>query len=382
MNKMKIALLGFDFSSPNKGCEALAYSFVNMISELNIDKIELHVFGSGELGVIPQRYPNITFVGHRLRMKRPNYWVELLKMFKRMDCIFDITFGDGFSDIYGKLWNANTDMAKEIAIRSGVPFVLLPQTYGPYASTLLKYWAANIVKRATKVFSRDELSAAEMRILGCKNVIVTTDLAFALPYNKTQYSISGDRLKVGLNVSSLLWDGGHNIKLKTDYKDFCREIVKKYSISTNAEVHLIPHVIDKKNPSALENDSRICRLLKQEFSDAILAPDFESPIDAKSYISNMDVFIGARMHSTIGAMSSGVPAIPFSYSKKFEGLYGNLQYPYIISATQLDTLEAINLVEKYISERDKLEEARKAAMSKIDKQLEIVRGEIKKLIIN
>lgn len=377
---MKAALLGFDFSSSNKGCEALAYSFINMINQMNIGEIELHIFGNGELGAIPQYYPKIKFVGYRMRMKRPNYWSFLLKKFKEMDFIFDITFGDGFSDIYGKIWNANTDMAKEIAIRSGVPFILLPQTYGPYSNTILKYWAANIVKRATKVFSRDELSANEMEALGCKKVVVTTDLAFALPYNKSMYQMSEKKLKIGFNVSSLLWDGGHNIRLQTDYKEFCRQIVKRYSKDTNTEIHLIPHVVDIKNPNALENDSRICQLLKQEFKDAVLAPDFESPIDAKSYISNMDVFIGARMHSTIGAISSGVPAIPFSYSKKFEGLYGNLQYPYIISATKMNTNESINLVEKYISELDLLEDTRKMAMSKIDKKLEIVRNEMKEMI--
>ena len=40
-------------------------------------------------------------------------------------------------------------------------------------------------------------------------------------------------------------------------------------------------------------------MLKEEFPCAVLAPDFKNPIEAKSYISNMDVFIGARMHSTI-----------------------------------------------------------------------------------
>ena len=33
------------------------------------------------------------------------------------------------------------------------------------------------------------------------------------------------------------------------------------------------------------------------------------------------------MHATIGAISSGVATIPFSYSRKFEGLFGNLEYP-------------------------------------------------------
>ena len=61
-----------------------------------------------------------------------------------------------------------------------------------------------------------------------------------------------------------------------------------------------------------------------------MAPAFENPIQAKSYISNMDCFIGSRMHSTIASISSGVPTLPVSYSRKFEGLFETLEYPYII----------------------------------------------------
>jgi polysaccharide pyruvyl transferase WcaK-like protein len=51
----------------------------------------------------------------------------------------------------------------------------------------------------------------------------------------------------------------------------------------------------------------------------------------------MDIFLGARMHSTIGAFSAGVPVIPFSYSRKFEGLFQSLEYPYVLNARELDT---------------------------------------------
>ena len=101
-------------------------------------------------------------------------------------------------------------------------------------------------------------------------------------------------------------------------REYCRQIIKKYSEDDKTEIHIIPHVIDEDNYDSLENDSRVCKLLKEEFPCAVLAPDFKDPIEAKSYISNMDVFIGARMHSTIGAISAGVATIPFSYSRKFK----------------------------------------------------------------
>lgn len=377
---MKMALLGFDFNCPNKGCEALSYSFVSMLSEMINEDLELHVFGYADLGEFPKVYPHIKFVWHRMKMKNPLYWYEMRREFEKCTCVFDITYGDGFSDIYGKVWNANTNMAKQIANMTKTPLILLPQTYGPYNNRILKYWAAHIVKKSAIAFSRDKQSADEMFDLGCKNVIPTTDLAFALPFDKTKYSLNSGKMKIGFNVSSLLWDRGHNIKLKTDYREYCRQIIRNYVEIQDVEVHLIPHVIDRNNFDSLENDSRVCHLLHNEFPATVLAPDFSNPIDAKSYISNMNVFIGARMHSTIGSLSSGVPTIPFSYSKKFEGLFGNLVYPYVVSAIKVDTEEAVRLTKEFIDNRSQLEEARKKSIAGVDEKLSIVRDVLVKLL--
>lgn len=312
---------------------------------------------------------------------RVSYFNEL-EVFDDCKCVFDITYGDGFSDIYGKVWNANTDLAKQIAIMSKAPLVLMPQTYGPFYTNVLKKWAIHLVKKADLAFSRDTQSAQEMHELGVENVVVATDLAFALPYYKEKYDLNSSKRKVGINVSSLLWDGGHNIKLKVNYREYCRQIIKKYSEDDKTEIHIIPHVIDENNYDSLENDSRVCKLLKEEFPCAVLAPDFKDPIEAKSYISNMDVFIGARMHSTIGAISAGVATIPFSYSKKFEGLFGNLNYPFVISATRIDTDEAVQQTVRYINDKDVLSKAYGRMMPEINDKLENVKKQIKGIMMH
>ena len=342
---MKIALLGFGFYSSNKGCEALSYAFINMLNEFSIDDLEVHVYSYSTLGDFPNKYNNIKFVEHKLKLKNPKYLFSLKHEFKSMDCIFDITYGDGFSDIYGKKW------------------------------------ALHIIKKSDLVFARDSLSAKEINAKLDEKVITATDLAFALPYDKNKYSFEDDKFKIGLNVSSLLWDGGHNIKLLTDYKEYCRRIISKYVGLSDVQIHLIPHVIDEKDYNSLENDSRVCRILHEEFHDTILAPDFSDPIEAKSYISHMDVFIGARMHSTIGAISSGVATIPFSYSKKFEGLFDDLNYPYLISARSQDADDAVALTIKYIKDKQELDEAAANSMKDIDVKLEIVKSKIKSCLV-
>ena len=65
---MRIGLLGFCFQDENKGCEALTYSFINMLRE-NLDDLEIYNLSENRLGEIPINFPSIKFFHHRLRLK-------------------------------------------------------------------------------------------------------------------------------------------------------------------------------------------------------------------------------------------------------------------------------------------------------------------------
>lgn len=382
MMKVKIALMGFTFTNSNKGCEALTYSFINMLIEMKIDNLEIYSFGYTGIGKLESEYPEIQFHSIRHRMKNPIYWIKLKRYFDQMDCIFDITFGDGFSDIYGKRWNCITDLAKQIAIASKTPFILLPQTYGPYYNRFLKKWALKIIKDSDAAFSRDDLSSEEInRYIGLK-VTPVIDLAFSLPFNREKYHFEkSDKVRIGVNISGLLWNKGHSstIKLSLDYQQFCRNLINELLVC-EYEVHLIPHVIDEGEISTSEDDMFPCKQLNAEFPGTIIPEEFDNAIDAKSYISSMNVFIGARMHSTIGSFSSGVVTIPISYSKKFEGLFGTLNYPYVVSAVDLSTDEAIHTIMKYIDIREMLAERQRKATADVNKKLDIFRKTIKQYV--
>lgn len=373
--QVNIALMGFEFDNANKGCAALSYSFLQALLEiLQGPKISVvNISYQDNLGFVPEYFSNIDFKNFKVEeMKSAKYYKSLNEIFRWADFIFDITYGDSFSDIYGKKWLVRTNINKTVAVKYKSKFILMPQTYGPFNSNILKVWSAWIIKKAKRVYSRDQSSITYLEQLGIKDVVLTTDLAMALPYNKEDYSVSKDKINVGINISSLLWNNGftgqNEFELTVNYQQYCNELIEKLLEKDIYRIYFIPHVIDDRE-GARENDLRPIRILHERFNATVLPPDFKTPIEIKSYISNMDVFIGARMHSTIAAFSSGVATIPFAYSRKFNGLYNSLGYPYIIDGKREDTNNAVNMTLEYVENKEMLLDASSESMIRVKSKL-------------
>lgn len=384
---MRIVLLGLEFYIGNKGCEALTESFIgelNKIAEEYNIKFEIEAFVM-KLGERLKASGQITEINlSKIEPKKYSFWKHCRKIFSESDMIIDFSMGDSFSDIYGVKRFAIYSVLKELAVRADTPFVLGPQTYGPFNRKWVRKWAVSIIKRSDEVYTRDGLSQKYVYDLCGRNIVQVTDVAFALPYQKAPYKKSiDDKIKVGINVSGLLWKGGYTGKnqfqLRVDYQLFCIRIIEDLLESEKYEVFLIPHVGDKTKQGISENDYIPCMELMKKFSNLELVDSSGSPSIIKGEIARMDIFIGARMHATIAAFSSGVATIPFSYSRKFEGLYQSLGYPYVIEATKFTTDEAIITTKNYIRHYEKLQAAGKESMNIVEQKQRMFRQGIGKI---
>jgi polysaccharide pyruvyl transferase WcaK-like protein len=85
---------------------------------------------------------------------------------------------------------------------------------------------------------------------------------------------------------------------------------------------------------AYEDDFTVGQAIAKRYPDLVLAPRFTGPSEAKTYIANMDLFLGSRMHATIAALSSNTAVLPLGYSRKFSGLFGSLGYSWNSDLTQ------------------------------------------------
>ena len=145
-------------------------------------------------------------------------------------------------------------------------------------------YARKIINNANLVVSRDVKSAMYLKELCDKDIYVETDLAFGLPYND-EYATSG-KLKVGINPSGLLCNKKNektdlNMALSADYDQYVLELINCLK-ERNFDIYLIPHVGEDGVNSF------------SEIEGVNTHPEFSNPIEAKSFISSMDIFIGAR----------------------------------------------------------------------------------------
>ncbi len=357
---MIVGLLGTDFFSRNFGCGALGYSAIeifNNICKKKNEKLEVYTF-LYKVGTVPEMWDsNITMHYVVMEPKKISFWNSTFRIFNRCDCVWDFTGGDSFSDIYGmKRFCLNSAM-KQLAIWSKAKFVMAPQTVGPFDNKMATAWAKHILKKSDVCFVRDTISGEYVKKTFKVMPLVTTDVAFALPYNKALSKVD-KRVHIGFNPSGLLWDGTKEFcaskHISLDYKEYVKGVLKYLCEREGYAVSLIPHVFVKKIEGNYENDWKACCEIKEMFPNTEILCDFETPMEAKQIISSMDVFIGARMHATIAALSSGVATIPVSYSRKFEGLYQDLEYPYLIGATCMNTQEAIEKTIEWVENREQL----------------------------
>ncbi len=272
-----------------------------------------------------------------------------------IDLLLDIGAGDSFTDIYTDRRFAYIIGTKLFALARGKPLILSPQTIGPFSRQPHKALAAWVCRRARLVVTRDPLSTAALASLSPKaRTLQAIDVAFALPFDRPPPRAPGAPVRVGLNVSGLLMSGGYaggnEYGLTLDYPAFTHRLIEALLAMPGVQIDLVPHVIAPGYPA--DDDAAAADRLVAQYPALRRGPDFASPSAAKSFIAGLDFLVGARMHATIAAYSAGVPVVPVSYSRKFEGLFGGLGYPWLVPSRGMATDAALAYVLDAFARRD------------------------------
>jgi polysaccharide pyruvyl transferase WcaK-like protein len=272
------------------------------------------------------------------------------------DVVFDIGEGDSFTDIYGVPRLRRQVFAKVVALLKGRPLILSPQTIGPFEGAWARRVANAVMRRCSRIFARDGLSFNYLRDNGLTaRADEVVDVAFRLPFQRPARA-PGGRIAVGINVSGLLFNGGYTganeLGLSVDYTALTRTMIERILARGDCDLWLVPHVLADTLP--VEDDYKVSQQLQQQYPALKLAPRFGTPGEAKSFISGMDFFTGARMHACIAAFSSGVAVVPLAYSRKFNGLFAALEYRHFGDCKAATDQQILDLVLASLDQRDEL----------------------------
>lgn len=389
-NKLKVGIVGVDHLNGNRGVGALAYSSIfllNTIAKQTNREIEIYNInqnngkyiididnGSIEVNCIsPIDVFSIKGLLKILLMPRQ---IHSLIKYLKLECVFAIGGGDSFSDIYGTERFDSINYQHRLARFFNKKYILLPQTIGPYKNNRNKKQAIKSIEKSSLVFARDLLSYKYVKENSQQNnIFEAIDMAFFMPYQKSEFD--SKYINVGINISALLWHGGYTkdnqFGLKDDYKELMNNIIMYFLLIPNVIIHLIPHVVHEM--SHIENDYEVSYELQNIYKNSrvILSPFFLTPITAKNYISGLDFFVGARMHATIAAFSSGVPVFPLAYSRKFNGLFKDtLTYDFMGDLVNEDKKDILSNLEKAFESRQELKDIIKSRIDSIIKDREVV----------
>jgi polysaccharide pyruvyl transferase WcaK-like protein len=375
---LRVGLLWHSVKSGNLGVGALTVgnlAIARQAAERAGVDLRFTVIGSADQAPAYVRDADVTSfdVTGRSMVAPSGVW----RVLREQDCVLDIGGGDSFTEIYGPkrffyLW---TTKAK--ALLGRVPLVLSPQTIGPFSKEPYLALARTVMTGARAVYARDRLSLDALRkIAPDAKGELSVDVAFALPYEDRSRLRSGPRLRVGINVSGLMFNeaeaGTNRFGLSVNYAVLIRRLLKALSERADVEVNLIVHVRSYADPH--DDDGPVADRLAGEFPGVVRVPDFEGPSEAKSFISGLDFLTAGRMHACIAAYSSGTPVVPVAYSRKFVGLFGLLDYPWLVPVKGVDEAGALAYVLDALERRDELSAEIRKGLGKVDGLLEVYRS--------
>jgi polysaccharide pyruvyl transferase WcaK-like protein len=283
-----------------------------------------------------------------------------LEAMRQADAILDLSGGDSFTDLYGEKRFDTVSFPKWIALDLGAPLVLLPQTYGPFRDARLRAKAFEIIRGARAAWARDARSFDVLRgLLGDefdpRRHRLGVDMAFGLEARARDGGLDPvvDRWHrerrgpvVGVNVSGLIWlspERARSYGFRADYRAVTTTIVKRLLMVPDVHVVLIPHVIAPIG--SYESDLEACLGVEAAVEGGerlhVLRPPYDA-CEIKHEIGRLDWFVGTRMHATIAALSSSVPAAAVAYSQKFLGIFERCGLgDEVIDPTQLDESESV-----------------------------------------
>ena len=259
----------------------------------------------------------------------------------------------------------------EIMMNLNKKFIIWGASIGPFEKDLnAKDSFINHLRKVNLITSREPVTSCYLKNLGIsKNVIDFPDPAFVLKntsINEKKIKSIKEDIVIGLNLSPLS-ASQLNIDNELDFHiNLIQSLVEKF----NANLILIPHVINDFNP--LDDDLRYLKSIYEKLPEYIIErvriiEDDPGYLGIRDTLKSCDILIASRMHCCINALSICIPTIFLSYSKKSVGMsqyiYDNDKFVFPLNRVNDESF--FTLVKYTISKKDDIKMYLKKRLEKM-----------------
>jgi len=359
----------------NRGCEAILLSTMGLVNKsfgvsdfascphYTKDVLtDRDIFFAENLQHISPRCPPKRFsaewitnrVHRTLGTGRDIYFSSLLP--KTTACL--VLGGDNLSLDYGKGLPRLQLNTLEKLHRRRVPTVIWGASIGPFTKDPeLEQYAATVLKKVNLICVRESLSKQYLEQIGVvDNVKLAPDPAFTLETQQPELPEEIQQMInepcLGFNLSPLLSIYSQNPERWTQQ---AAELLKALDEAVDMPILLIPHVFTS-NSDDFAFLSDVLSKMPQTNNRIVVLPSHYNASQSKWVISKLHVFIGARTHATIAALSSQVPTLSLGYSVKAEGInkdiFNNLDW--VLPLDELSPESLRDRVTKLLSQADEI----------------------------
>lgn len=226
-------------------------------------------------------------------------------------------------------------------------YVIFAQSIGPFDFFSVKV-VKSILRDARLTLARESYSYDYVKKnFRLKNLYLTADTAFLLKAQKIPINLDTGKKKVGITVRNWIYPNSKDTdKMNEKYIKAFVHFINVLIAENNVHVYIMPQCTSPGE----DNDLIISMQIYEEVEDhalcTVIEQDF-TPQELKYIYSQMDYFIGTRMHSNIFSLSEYVPCIAISYEYKTDGIMESVGLKeYIIS---IDDISFEVLTEKFHS---------------------------------
>jgi len=285
---------------------------------------------------IYRRFDPMWFAIQSLRVLRPGVikhimYREMKPFLARASAVLSLG-GDNYSVYYNRTAR-NYVYLDDLVLERKKPMVIWGASIGPFSKypEYEKFMMEHLGR--VHILARESETVEYLAGLGLEeNVHLVADPAFLMDPVRPRDGLVPEPREgaVGLNLSPLMArfvTGGDT----GAWRRMAAETVERILGSTESGLFLIPHVTGvPSNDDYLFMADVLEAIGRRDRERITLVPPVLNGAETKWVIARMSVFAGARTHSTIAALSSGVPTISLAYSMKARGInrdiYGHLDW--------------------------------------------------------